>query len=291
VIPVKFTYRLPATIEEASALLAGHAHAAVLAGGQSLIPSMTVRRTAPSMLVDIRKIGGLRGISKLPRKGGLRIGAATTLDEISGSPVVAATHEALAEAAGSVGDPQVRHRGTIGGALADGHPSGDLIAAAIALDATVNVSGPKGTRAIAAADLVTGPYATSLARGEIITSVDLPAAAARSGSAYLKIRHPGSGYAVCAVAAALTVGADGTVGSVRIAVTGAADAPVRLGAVEKAGVGKTVADAAAAAGKATTKAGLTYRSDLAASAEYRAHLASVLTERAVALAGERAGSA
>jgi aerobic carbon-monoxide dehydrogenase medium subunit len=291
VIPVKFTYRSPATIEEATALLVGHAKAAVLAGGQSLIPSMTVRRTAPSMLVDIRKIGGLRGISKLPRKGGLRIGAATTLDEISGSPVVAATHEALAEAAGSVGDPQVRHRGTIGGALADGHPSGDLIAAAIALDATVNVSGPKGTRAIAAADLVTGPYATSLARGEIITSVDLPAAAARSGSAYLKIRHPGSGYAVCAVAAALTVGADGTVGSVRIAVTGAADAPVRLGAVEKAGVGKTVADAAAAAGKATTKAGLTYRSDLAASAEYRAHLASVLTERAVALAGERAGSA
>lgn len=289
-IPVKFGYASPATLEEAVALLARHTNAAVLAGGQSLIPAMTVRRVAPGLLVDLRQIPGLRGISTADR-GGLRIGGATTLDEIAASTRCRSGWTALAEAAEAAGDAQVRNRGTIGGALADGHPAGDMIAAAIALDAAVNVTGTAGARAIAAADFATGAYRTSLQPGEIVTSVDLPAPAARSGSAYVKLRHPGSGYAICGVAAAVTVQADGTIGASRIAVTGAADHPTRLPSVERAVLGQAPPKASAAVAKAIAGAGLSWTSDLAASADYRAHLASVLTERAVAAARQRGGPA
>jgi len=290
IIPVKFDYASPATLDEAIAILADHANAAVLAGGQSLIPAMTVRRVAPSMLVDLRRIEGLRGQSTT-EGGTLRIGAATTLDEVAASAQIRSRWTALAEAAEAAGDAQVRNRGTVGGALADGHPAGDVIAAAIALDAVVHVTGRQGTRSIPAADFATGPFATALQPGEIVTSVDVPPQAARSGSAYVKLRHPGSGYAICGVAATVTISADGTTGASRVGITGAADHPVRLPSVEQAIHGKSLAAAAMAAAEAVPAAGLTFGSDLAASAEYRAHLARVLTERAVALAAQRGGTA
>jgi carbon-monoxide dehydrogenase medium subunit len=290
IIPVKFDYAAPETLEEAVGILAGNADASVIAGGQSLIPALTVRRTAPSVVVDISQIASLHGISSADDPAGLRIGATTTLAEIAADPAIRTGHTALAEAAESVGDPQVRHRATIGGSLGAGHPAGDVIAAAIALRAVIVLAGPDGTRRVAAEAFVTGPYATAIRAGEIITSVEIPAAAPGSGSAYVKQRHPGSGYAICGVAAAVTVGAGG-IEAVRLAVSGAAEHPRRLEGAEDAASGKSIADAAAAASEAVAHAHLKGVSDVAATAAYRKHLAGVLAGRAIDLAGQRAGGA
>lgn len=289
-IPVRFDYLSPATLDEALTLLAKRDGAAVVAGGQSLIPAMTVGRQAPAALVDIRHIGEVRGISALP-DGGLRIGAAATLDEIASSDKVRSRFTALSEAAESAGDAAVRNRGTIGGGLAAGHPAGDLIVAVQALGGTINVARRRAKRTIAADKFVTGPYATALKAGEIITSVDLPAPEPGTGSAYVKLRHPGSGYAICAVAAAVTSGKGGKVSASRVAVTGAADRPARLSSVEGALKGKVAREAAAKAGASASKAKVEFASDTSASSDYRKHLAGVLAERAILLAAQRGGEA
>jgi aerobic carbon-monoxide dehydrogenase medium subunit len=279
-----------ATLEEAVGLLAGGAGTAVVVGGQSLIPAMSVRRIAPAKLVDIGGIASLRGIAPAGPAGGTRIGATTTLADIAADATIRRAWTALAEAAEAAGDAQVRNRGTVGGSLADAHPAGDILAAAIALDGLVNIIGPDGTRAVAAADLVTGPYATVLRLGEIITSLDLPAAAASHGSAYVKQRHPGSGYAICGVAAAVIVDA-GTIQSARIAVTGATGHPARLEGAEEAAAGTAADQAAGAVETAVVHSRLHFTTDLAASAAYRKHLAGVLAGRAVSIATQRGGAA
>ena len=283
-IPVAFDYVTPATLDEAIALLAFNLDARVIAGGQSLIPAMSTRRLAPSMLVDLRRIAGLRGITALDGSG-VRVGAATTLDELGTSMELRSRASALADAAVAAGDTQVRHLGTLGGALADGHPAGDLIAAVSVLDAVVTLVGPDGERSMPAAQLVTGPYQTCIGRGEILISVHVPAPAGRSGSSYVKVRHPGSGYAICGAAAAAILGADGGVLSVRVALTGVADHSAIVEGIRTGGGAETMAQAAAAAVGA---AGLAFVSDLAASGEYRAHLAGVLAGRAVDAAVWRA---
>lgn len=290
IIPVKFEYMTPATLDEAIGLLADHAGAAVVAGGQSLVPAMTVRRTAPSMLVDVRRIKRLRGISAAGASGDLHVGAATTLAEIADDARIRSAFTALAEAAEAAGDPQVRNRGTIGGSLADGHPAGDIIAAAIALDAVITLTGPSGAREVAAADFVTGPYETVRKAGEIVTGIAFPASPHDGASAYVKQRHPGSGYAICGVAAAVTVHG-GTIQSVRIAVTGATGHPARLEGAEEAAAGTAVDQAVAAVEAAVVHSRLHFTTDLAASAAYRKHLAGVLAGRAVTIATQRSGAA
>jgi aerobic carbon-monoxide dehydrogenase medium subunit len=290
IIPVKFEYLAPATLEEAIALLAGHAGASVIAGGQSLVPSMTTRRTAPSLLVDVRRIKALRGISAAGASSDLHVGAATTLTEIAGDKRIRSHFTALAEAAEAAGDPQVRNRATIGGSLADGHPAGDIIAAALALDAVITLTGPSGAREVAAADFVTGPYETARKAGEIVTGIVVPAPPKGGGSAYVKQRHPGSGYAICGVAAAVTVHG-GTMQSARIAVTGAIRHPARLEGAEEAAAGTAVDQAAAAIEAAVIHSRLHFTTDLAASAAYRKHLAGVLAGRAVVIATQRSGAA
>ena len=252
---------------------------------------MSVRRVAPTTLVDIGGIAALRGIASGGAGGGVRIGATTTLSDIAADTSIRTRWTALAEAAEAAGDAQVRNRGTVGGSLADAHPAGDILAAAIALDGAVNISGPDGTRQIDAAEFVTGPYTTVLGRGEIITSLDLPAGAAGRGSAYVKQRHPGSGYAICGIAASLTLGSGGRAEAVRIAVTGATEHPGRLHGAEEAASGEPVDAAAGAAEAAVWRSRARFVSDLAASAAYRKHLAGVLTGRAIRLAGERGGVA
>jgi aerobic carbon-monoxide dehydrogenase medium subunit len=279
-----------ATLEEAVGLLAGGAGTAVVVGGQSLIPAMSVRRVAPAKLVDIGGIASLRGIAPVGATGGTRIGATTTLADIAADATIRKAWTALAEAAEAAGDAQVRNRGTVGGSLADAHPAGDILAAAIALDGLVNIIGPDGTRAVDAADLVTGPYATVLGPGEIITSLDLPAAAAGQGSAYVKQRHPGSGYAICGVAAAVIVDG-GTIKPVRIVVTGATGHPARLEGAEEAAAGTAADGAAAAIESAVVHSRLHFTTDLAASAAYRKHLAGILAGRAVTIATQRGGAA
>jgi carbon-monoxide dehydrogenase medium subunit len=290
IIPVKFEYATPATLEEAIGLLTDHAGASVVAGGQGLVPAMTVRRMAPSMLVDVRRIKGLRGISAAGGSSDLHVGAATTLAEIADDAGIRSSFTALAEAAEAAGDPQVRNRGTIGGSLADGHPAGDIIAAAIALDAVITLAGPSGARDVAAAAFVTGPYETVRRAGEIVTGIAFPAGSGERASAYVKQRHPGSGYAICGVAAAVSVHG-GTIQSVRIAVTGATAHPARLEGAEDAAAGSAAGQAAAAVEAAVVHSRLHFTTDLAASAGYRKHLAGVLAGRAVAIATQRGGPA
>jgi aerobic carbon-monoxide dehydrogenase medium subunit len=286
-IPVRFDYIAPDSLQEAVQLLSQKVDASVLAGGHSLMPDIKLCRVAPSLLVDLRKLQALRGIEHRESDGGLRIGAMTTCAEIAASEEVRSNYRALAEAALSIGDPQVRNCSTIGGNLAYNDPAADLPAVALALEATLNTVGPDGTRAMLADEFIMGSFKTRLAPHEIITSVDLPVHVAGAGSAYEKFKHPASGYAVCGVAVMVEPGANGTVGKCRVAVTGAASRATRLRAVEATLEGRepTTGNIAAAGHAFDEK--LTFVADLFASAEYRAHLTRVLIERAITRAVER----
>src|SRR5690242_14967822 len=180
-IPSQFEYAAPATLNEALALLSKNPDAKALAGGHSLLPVMKLRLSSPSMLVDLRKIGELRGVSA--HNGGWRIGAMTTHAQIASNSDLQG-YQALIDATSIIGDAQVRNRGTIGGSLAHADPAADMPAVVLALDATINATGPNGARSISVDQFFEGLMATALAEGEIITSVDLPALAAGTSSAY-----------------------------------------------------------------------------------------------------------
>jgi carbon-monoxide dehydrogenase medium subunit len=288
-MPIQFDYRAPDSLEEAVTLLSQHAGARILAGGHSLMMQMKLHRTTPSLLIDLRKLDVLRGVSRRETDRVLRIGAMTTCAEIAAAEAVRSTYQALAEAALSVGDPQVRNYSTLGGNLADNDPAGDLPAVALAFEVTINTVGPDGPRAIPAEAWIMGGVQTRLAQHAIITSVDVPIPSAGTGSAYEKFVHPASGYAICGVAAVVGSIVNGTVGQCRVAVTGAANRAARLRAVEAALEGQQPTDGtiATAAGHVPGE-GLSFAGDLFAAAEYRAHLTQVLTERALTRAVERA---
>ena len=278
-----FDYAAPARLEDAVGLLAKTPGARVIAGGTHLLLEPSRSRLAAPVLVDLRKVAGLAGIQA--EGGGLRIGAMTTLAALAADGAVRQACAAVSEAAGLVGDPQVRNRATLGGSLAIGEPGADLPAALLAADACVQVVGAGGLR--------TEPLSAvlgTLAPGDVIASVLVPAAAPRTGSAYEKIRHPATLYALCGVAASVTLAADGTVAACRVAVTGAT-APTRAAKVEAAVTGaRPTADVLASACAGAT-AGAALYGDAAGSAEYRAHLATVLAARAIARAAARAGAA
>jgi aerobic carbon-monoxide dehydrogenase medium subunit len=285
-IAAELTYRSVASLEEAVKLLAALPDGKVIAGGHSLIPLLKLGLAAPSGLVDIGRIAELRMIR--PGRDGITIGAITTHQQIADDASVRRSFTALAEAAAEVGDMQVRGRGTIGGSLAHADPSADEPAAVLAFDATIRAVGPKGEREIAVRDLFVGALETALRRDEILADLHLPSLPDRTGSAYEKFPHPASRFAVVGVAAVVTLKQDGTVERAAVAVTGAADTAYRATSCEKALVGTTGDRAAAevAAGKAAE--GKQILSDLAASAEYRAHLVAVLARRAIERAVERA---
>ena len=277
-IPIQFDYVAPSELGQAVALLQGNPNAVPLAGGVSLIPAMTTRRSAPALLVDLGKIAELRGITV--SGDGVRIGATATYAEIAASEEIRQKYAALAQAVEGTADPQARNRGTIGGALAYADPADGLAGAALALDAAVQVAGPQGNRSIPIGDFFAGSTRTGLKAGEIITSVVFPSNGLASN--YVKFGNPGSSYTLCGVAAAVGRGSDGRVSTCRIAVTGAADSPVRLDGVEAALLGRAfTVETIAGATKLTSSLGLNFRSDLAATAEYRAHLAGVLVKRAL----------
>jgi aerobic carbon-monoxide dehydrogenase medium subunit len=287
--PVQFDYAAPTSLEEAVNLLKQNAGANVLAGGLSLVNQVKLRRISPSILVDLRNIQGLVGI-RPETNGVLQIGALTTCTDIAADQEVTERYHALAEAALNSGDPQVRNRGTIGGNLAHNESATDLPAVVLALEATISVVGPNGTRAIAADDFFTGSLETALSPGEIITSVDFPAEVANSGSAYEKFRNTASGHAICGVAALVGRGPDGTVNKCRVAVTGVADHAVRLRRVEAQLTSKTPnAENITNAVSQVANEGLSFLSDFYASGEYRTHLTQVLTERALTRATARRG--
>ena len=281
-----FTYEAPATIDDAVKALGRSRETKILAGGHSLIPLMKLGLAEPEVLVDIGRITALRDIRS--EDGAIVVGALATHRSIADDSKIAATLRALAEAAASVGDLQVRSRGTIGGSLAHADPAADEPAPTLAFDATIRVIGPKGRRDIPAREYFKGTFETALAPNEIVVEIRFPAPAGRSGSAYAKFAHPASGFAIVGVAAVVGLKADGTVERAAIGVTGAAAGPFRATAAERALVG-TRADASAVDAAAPKAAdGVTMLSDLTASSEFRKQLVTVHARRAVERAVERA---
>jgi carbon-monoxide dehydrogenase medium subunit len=287
-IPVHIEYTAPERLADALKLLEGHGNAMVLAGGHSLLLKLRTGQVAPTLLVDLRNLPGLRGIRRT-EGGGLELGAMTTLSELAASEEVRTSYPALYEAIEGLGDSQMRNRATIGGALASNDPEADLPAVALAFEAAVQTIGPGGGRTVRAEKFLIGPMKTSLSPGEIITSVLLPSPKDGSASAYERFTIPATGAALCGVAAVLTrVDRDGDGGVCRVALTGAADRAARLPRVEAALTGKTpTVENIAAAAEQVSDESLSYVSDFHASAEYRAHLTRVLVERAIARAAGR----
>ena len=279
--PANFDYHRASSIDEAESLWKENSDASFLAGGHSLIPAMKLRLSDPGTLVDISGIDDLKGIS---RDGDtIRIGALTTHREVGNSDVVKDGCSALSEAAGMIGDPQVRNRGTIGGNVAHADPASDYPGILMALGATIVTS----SRSIVVDDFFTGLFETALNDGEIITEIQVPAIGAGSGAAYTKFFNPSSRYAVVGVGA-LVSKSNGSCSSCRIGVTGAADHAFRASVAEETLQGSDLGDDAVAASAAKVADGQEMLSDLSASANYRTHLCGVMAKRAIVEAASRA---
>lgn len=280
-IPVAFDYLKPSTVEDAVAALADAGdEAKVLAGGQSLLPVLRLRLAAPSLLVDLGGLSGLRGV----RLDGdeLVVGALTTHAEVAASDLVRAEAPLLAGAAAGIGDRQVRHRGTVGGALAHADPAGDLPAVLVALDGVCVVAGPDGRRALPAADFFVDYFTTALGPADVLVEIRLPRLGGW-GVHYEKFHRTAQAWATVGVAAAVRR-VNGSIAQARVALTNMGPTPVRATVVEQALLDADATAEAVAAAAAHAVEGTRPASDLAASAEYRQHLARVLTRRALAAA-------
>ncbi|MDI3316590.1 MAG: xanthine dehydrogenase family protein subunit M [Bacillota bacterium] len=270
-IPAAFDYARASSLDEALRLLqeAGP-DAKLLAGGHSLLPMMKLRLAEPPVLVDIGGIAELRGIRLEGDE--LVIGALTTHAEVAGSVQVAEAFPLLAQAAGAIGDLQVRNRGSVGGNLAHADPSSDLPAVVLALEARLVLRSPSGERAVPAREFFLGPFTTALEPGEILTEVRFPLLGGRTGTAYVKHPHPASGYAVVGVAAVVRLAADGSVEQARIGVTGVALSAFRAEAVEAALHGRKPDPSVLREAVSHATDGVEVNGDLYASGEFRAHL-------------------
>jgi carbon-monoxide dehydrogenase medium subunit len=279
-IPTKFDYAKPSSLDEAFALLAEHGpDAKLLAGGHSLIPMMKLRLAEPEMLIDLAGIPGLDGITVEGNR--VRIGAMTRHAALAASADLKRLAPVLYEAANVLGDPQVRNRGTIGGALANGDPGCDYAAVMLALDATFVVAGKGGTREQPATEFMVGMFETTLTPEEVLIAVSFDAA---PKSAYAKYAHPASGYPLVGAAVALKLSGD-TIGEARIGITGVGDHAFRATSAEKNLGGVHPADAAAVAAACKGCASdEDVRSEKAAGSEYRSAMADVYLARAVAAA-------
>ncbi len=284
--PADCDYHRAASLDEAIGLLGEHPEARLLAGGHSLIPMMKLRLAQPAALIDIGRLAELKGITV--DGGTVRIGALTTHAELAASEVLGESCPLLAEAAARIGDPQVRNKGTIGGNIAHADPGSDLPAVLVALGATVHLRGAGGERRVAAAEFFTGLLQTAMAPGEVLVAVEAAELGAGTGSAYLKVEHPASGYAVCGAAAVVGT-AGGEVGSASLAFNGVTATPHLAAAVGEALVGGDGSDAAIAAAVDGHLAIAEPLGDLHASGEYRAHLAAAYGKRALKRARDRAG--
>ncbi|GAB2780642.1 xanthine dehydrogenase family protein subunit M [Nocardioides salsibiostraticola] len=277
-IPVKFDYLAPTSVEEALSALAEHGdEAKILAGGQSLLPVLRLRLNAPEMVIDLGKIDSLRGV----RDDGdaIVIGAMTPHSVVGSDPLVA-EHAALIHAAVEhLADVQIRHRGTFGGALAHADPAGDLGAPALALGAEFVIAGSGGTRTVAADDFFVDLFETAIGEDEILTEIRIPKHTGW-GVRYEKFVRVAHQWPIVAVAAAIRMEGD-TIAEAKIGLTNMGSTPLRARAVEQALVGQpATADAVGAAAAHATE-GTNAPADLNGDTGYRNHLATVLTRRAV----------
>jgi aerobic carbon-monoxide dehydrogenase medium subunit len=284
--PTAFEYHRATTAEDAVALLKKYGdEARLIAGGHSLLPLMKLRLAQPKHLIDVRRVASLSGIRE--EKGVLVVGAATPHASLEASPLLKVKLPVLAEAAGQIGDAQVRNMGTLGGSLAHADPSADLPAVMLALDATLVALGPRGTRNVAADDFFVELMTTALQPQELLTEVRFPLPAAGTGGAYEKYPHPASRYAVVGVAALLTV-SGGKVTAARVALTGLGTRATRAKAVEAALLGKPADETSLAAAAAKASDGLKLRADAQLPEPYRRSLAVTYTRRALLRAAQRA---
>ncbi|HZC26927.1 MAG TPA: xanthine dehydrogenase family protein subunit M [Actinopolymorphaceae bacterium] len=280
-IPTSFDYVRPATVDEAvGALREAGEDAKVLAGGQSLIPVLRLRLAAPSTLVDLSGIPDLVGIRD--EDGVLVIGAMTTHADVAASDLVRRHVPVVAEATETIGDRQVRHLGTFGGSLSHADPAGDLPSVVTALDATLVVAGPDGRREVPAASFFTDYLTTALAPDELLVEVHVPKFDGW-GMHYEKFNRVAQAWAIVGVAAAVRRD-NGTIAEARVALTNMGPTPVRARAVEDALAGESASLDAVAAAAAHATEGTSPSDDITGSADYRSHLAMVLTRRALAAA-------
>jgi carbon-monoxide dehydrogenase medium subunit len=271
--PANFDYVRPSSLDEAVALLARHGDGAkVLAGGHSLIPAMKLRLAQPKVIVDIGRISNLSYIREAG--GRIAIGPMTTHEEIASSKLLREKCPLLPETASHIGDMQVRNKGTIGGSLAHADPAADYPAAIIALDAEIDVVGPKGRRTIRAEDFFVDLFQTAVAANEIIAEIRVPATPRTV--AYVKTEQKASGFALAGVATVVSPA------GVRVGVTGIAAKPYRATGVERALAGQPKPSPEVIARASNHAAdGVEALGDIHGSAEYRAHLAQVNTKRAL----------
>jgi aerobic carbon-monoxide dehydrogenase medium subunit len=278
-IPVAFDYARPSTLDEAlRAVAEGGEDVKILAGGQSLIPVLRLRLAAPETVVDLGRVGELRGIRE--EGDAIVIGAMTTHADVLADPLVQRFAPLIAEATETVADRQVRHRGTFGGALAHADPAGDLPAVALALDAQFVIAGPAGRRTVPAAEFFVDYLTTALEEGEILVEVRVPKLAGDWGMHYEKFQRVAQAWSIVAVAAAVRR-EDGRIAEARVGLTNMGPTPLRASAVEAALAGAEATPEAVAAAAERAAEGTSPTSDLNAQADYREHLARVLTRRAV----------
>lgn len=286
-IPAAFEYVRATSVEDALARLAvAEGSAKVLAGGHSLLPLMKLRLARPTLLVDIGRLAELKGVRVLDGGRRVAIGAMTTYAEMLADPTLA-HYGLLRDALPTIGDVQVRNRGTIGGAVAHVDPASDIVACLLALNAEIVARSTQGERSIPIGGFIDGPFSSVLATDELVTEVRIPGGMPGFGSAYRAIDQPASGYPIAgaAVIVGRVAGGSGPWDVVSVAISGVGEQPYRASAVEAAlRGGGSIADAASHATD-----GVRVSSDIHADREYRAHVATVMVRRALEAAIDRAG--
>jgi carbon-monoxide dehydrogenase medium subunit len=278
VIPAPFDYVAPTSVADALAALAEAGDdGKVIAGGQSLLPILRMRLNAPDKLIDLGKVEELKGISE--DGDHLVIGAMTTYTDVLASDAVRQHASLLAAAVAEVADPQIRHRGTVGGALVHADPAGDVGAPALALDCELVIVGSGGERTVAAQDFFTDLFETAVGEGELLKAIRVPKHTGW-GAHYEKFVRVAHQWSIVAVGATVRVDA-GSIAEAKIGLTNMGSTPLRATAVEQALVGRPATDEAVREACAAAAEGTDPPSDLNGDADYRRHLATVLTRRAV----------
>ncbi|HEV7670896.1 MAG TPA: xanthine dehydrogenase family protein subunit M [Thermoanaerobaculia bacterium] len=287
--PAPFAYEAPESLPVALDLLARYGdEAKILAGGQSLIPVLNFRLSQPARLIDLNRIDGLSEIA-CGADGGLSIGAMTRQRAVERSPLVAEVAPLLAEAVPWIAHPQIRNRGTIGGSLAHADPAAELPALAVALDARFRLAKSGGERWVAARDFYTGLFATLLDPDELLVEISIPPAAPKTGFSFMEVARRHGDYAQVGLAASVTLEEDGRCRAARLTFLSVGDRPIEARAAAALLAGQTLSPEAIATCAAAVGSEINPFSDVHATAEFKRHLAQVLTRRGLALAAQRAG--
>ena len=286
-IPSSFDYVAPSSLDEAIAVLGEHVgEAKILSGGQSLIPMLKLRLAAPTVLVDINRIGGLDYVEE--RDGALRIGALAREHDLEVSSMVRTKYPILFDTARVIADPLVRNTATVCGNVAHGDPGNDHPATMLALGASFIARGPNGTRSIPAREFFRGLFETALAENEIVTEIVIPVPPARSGGAYLKLERKVGDFATAAVAVQITLDAQNAVTRAGIGLTNVGATPIAATDAESFLVSKSLDDGTIAEAARRAAAAADPFEDRRGTAAYKRDVIRVLTGRALRLAAQRA---